>query len=176
MGKYSIENYINLKREIEILEATKKELKIKEEELQKDKNILELNYINIEEHKNQIKIINMLQGYLKFHQFAEKRNLKSKLKEHYGHIENIDSNVKNKFGIKSRQEIDLEVKKIDKELNTLKDQIVRLNLDILKSEHELNNIEKNITPEDVKKQLPDLQRQNLGIRGKIEVIKLSKKN
>ena len=37
MEKYSIENYINLKREIELLEATKKEFKIKEEELQKDK-------------------------------------------------------------------------------------------------------------------------------------------
>ena len=175
MEKYSIENYINLKREIELLEATKKEFKIKEEELQKDKDILELNYSNIEEHKNQIEIINMLQGYLKFYQFAEKRNLKSKLKEHYGHIENIDSKVKRKFGIKSRQEIDLEAKKIDRELNTLKDQVVRLNLDILKSEYELKNIEKNITLEDVKKQLPDLQSQSVGIRGKIELLRLGKR-
>lgn len=117
-----------------------------------------MNYSNIEEHKNQIKIVNILKGYLKFHQFSEKRNLKSKLKEHYGNIENIDSNVKNKFGIKSRQEMDLEVKTVDKELNALKDQIVKLNLDILKSEYELKNIEKNITSEDAKNQLPNLQK------------------
>jgi len=117
----------------------------------------------------------MLQKYLKFHQFAEKRNLKSKLKEHYGHIENIDSNVERKFGIKSRHEIDLEVKKIDKELNTLKVQLANLNLEILKSRQELKNIEKNINPEDVKKQLLDLQRQNLGIREKIEILNLRNK-
>lgn len=175
MEKYSIEDYLNLKNEIENIKSKKKDIEPQIEELQKQKSVLESNYNELQEHVVQIKALTELQRNLKLHQFAEKSNLKKLLKEHYQSMDSIENALDRRFGIKSRQEIDLKVKKLDKELNLLKEKLVKFNVDVLKVENKLKSIENNINLEDVEKQLAVLDRKNVGIRNIVEILKLKKK-
>ena len=175
MEKYSIEDYLNLKNEIENIKSKKNDIEPQIEELQKQKSVLESNYNELQEHVVQIKALTELQRNLKLHQFAEKSNLKKLLKEHYQSMDSIENGLDRRFGIKSRQEIDLKLKKLDKEFNSLKEQLVKFNVDVLKAESKLKSMESNINLEDIEKQFAVLDRKNVGIRNIVGILKLKNK-
>ena len=93
MEKYSIEDYLNLKNEIENIKSKKKDIEPQIEELQKQKSVLESNYNELQEHVVQIKALTELQRNLKLHQFAEKNRLKEKLEKHYEDISTIEMSI-----------------------------------------------------------------------------------